>query len=37
VCARFKKAWQEQDYAAIIAVTRKIPENILQEDSKLLM
>ena len=33
----FKKAWQERDYATIIAVARKIPESILQEDPKLLM
>lgn len=33
----FKKAWQERDYATIIAVAEKIPETILQEDSKLLM
>ena len=33
----FKKAWQEHDYATIIAVAEKIPETILQEDSKLLM
>ena len=33
----FKKAWQERDYATIIAVARKIPDNILQEDPKLLM
>jgi hypothetical protein len=31
------KAWQERDYTAIIAVARKIPEKILQEDPKLLM
>ncbi|HBL24587.1 MAG TPA: DNA methylase, partial [Deltaproteobacteria bacterium] len=37
VRAGFKKAWQERDYATIIAVARKIPENILQEDPKLLM
>jgi len=37
VRAGFKKAWQEHDYATIITVARKIPENILQEDSKLLM
>ncbi|WP_434073123.1 DNA methyltransferase [Moorella naiadis (nom. illeg.)] len=37
VRAGFKKAWQEHDYATIIAVARKIPENILQEDPKLLM
>ncbi len=33
----FRKAWQERDYATIIAVARKIPEKILQEDPKLLM
>ena len=33
----FKKAWQERHYATIIAVARKIPEKILQEDPKLLM
>jgi len=37
VRAGFKKAWQERDYATIIAVARKIPENVLQEDPKLLM
>ena len=37
VRAWFKKAWQERDYATIIAVARKIPEKILQEDPKLLM
>ncbi len=35
--AGFKKAWQERDYATIISVARKIPENVLQEDPKLLM
>jgi len=35
--AGFKKAWQERDYVTIIAVARKIPETILQEDPKLLM
>jgi DNA modification methylase/predicted RNA-binding Zn-ribbon protein involved in translation (DUF1610 family) len=33
----FKKAWQERDYPTIIAVARKISENVLQEDPKLLM
>lgn len=33
----FKKAWQERDYAVIIAVAEKIPNNILEEDPKLLM
>ena len=33
----FKKAWQDRDYATIISVSEKIPQNILQEDQKLLM
>ena len=37
VRAGFKKTWQERDYKTIIAVARKIPEKILQEDPKLLM
>jgi hypothetical protein len=37
VRAGFKKAWAERDYATIIAVARKIPEKVLQEDPKLLM
>jgi hypothetical protein len=37
VRAGFKKAWQERDYGTIITVGRKIPENVLQEDPKLLM
>jgi hypothetical protein len=37
VRAGFKMAWQERDYATIITVARKIPENVLQEDPKLLM
>lgn len=37
VRAGFKKAWQERDYLKIMTVARKIPENILQEDPKLLM
>jgi len=37
VRAGFKMAWQERDYATIIAVAQKIPESILQEDPKLLM
>jgi len=37
VRAGFRKAWQERDYATIIAVARKIPEDVLQEDPKLLM
>lgn len=37
VRAGFKRAWQGRDYATIIAVARKIPETVLQEDPKLLM
>jgi hypothetical protein len=37
VRAGFKKAWQEKDYATIIAVGRKIEEAVVQEDPKLLM
>ena len=37
VRAGFKKAWQDRDYNTITTVARKIPENVLQEDPKLLM
>jgi DNA modification methylase len=37
VRAGFKKAWQEHNYATIISVANKIPENVLQEDPKLIM
>jgi len=37
VRAGFKRAWQERGHATIIEVARKIPENVLQEDAKLLM
>ena len=37
VRAGFKKAWQERDYAVIVAMADKIPNNILEEDPKLLM
>jgi hypothetical protein len=37
VRAGFKKSWQERDYNTIINISRKIPEKILQEDTKLLM
>ncbi len=37
VRAGFKKAWQDRDYATIIAVAEKIPNNILEEDPKLLL
>jgi len=37
VRAGFKKAWQERDYGTIITVAGKIPDDVLQEDPKLLM
>jgi hypothetical protein len=37
VRAGFQRAWQQRDYPTIIEVARKIPEDILQEDPKLLM
>ena len=37
VRAGFKKAWQEHDYAVIVAVAGKIPNNVQEEDPKLLM
>ena len=37
VRAGFRRAWQEGDYAAIVEVAERIPENVLQEDPKLLM
>lgn len=37
VRAGFRRAWQERDYTTIIAVARKVPDNVLQEDPKLLM
>jgi hypothetical protein len=37
VRAGFKKAWQERNYQIIIDVAKKIPEDVLQEDPKLLM
>ena len=33
----FKKSWQDRDYKTIIEVAEKIPQNLLQEDQKLLM
>jgi hypothetical protein len=35
--AWFKKAWQDHDYATIIAVAEKMPNIVLEEDPKLLM
>ena len=37
VRAGFRRAWQNQDYAAIVQVARIIPEAVLHEDPKLLM
>lgn len=37
VRAGFKYCWQNRDYRTIIAVAQRIPENVLQEDPKLLM
>ena len=37
VRAGFRLCWQNRDYRTIIAVARRIPENVLQEDPKLLM
>ena len=36
VRAGFRRAWQDHEYATIVAVARKIPEKVLQEDQKLL-
>ena len=33
----FKKCWQDRDYATIVTVADKIPNNVLEEDPKLLM
>jgi hypothetical protein len=37
VRAGFRKAWQERDYAVIVTVADKIPNNVLEENPKLLM
>ncbi len=37
VRAGFKKAWQDKDYKTIVNIAEKIPNNILEEDPKLLM
>lgn len=37
VRAGFRLCWQQRDYRTIIAVAQRIPENVLQEDAKLLM
>ena len=35
--AGFKKAWSDKNYSIIIDVAQKVPEDVLQEDSKLTM
>lgn len=37
VRAGFRQAWQEKDYATVVAVATKIPDSVLREDPKLLM
>ena len=37
VRAGFKAAYEGQDYRAIVSVAARLPENVLQEDEKLLM
>ena len=37
VRAGFRRAWQQNDYATILAVADRIPEEVLQEDPMLLM
>ena len=37
VRAGFKYCWGNRDYATIMAVAKKIPDDVLQEDEKLLL
>lgn len=37
VRAGFKRAWERHDYETIIIVASKMPENVLEEDTKLLL
>jgi len=37
VRAGFKKAWQEKDFATIVAVAAKVPAKIIEDDQKLFM
>ena len=37
VRAGFRRAWQTKDYTTIVDVARKIPDDVLHEDPKLLM
>ena len=36
VRAGFRRAWHAKDYANIVEVARKIPDNVLHEDAKLM-
>ncbi|MBT4326306.1 MAG: DNA methylase, partial [Candidatus Nitrosopelagicus sp.] len=35
--AGFKKKWSENDYKSIVDIAQRLPEQIIQEDSSLLM
>ena len=35
--AGFKAAWTARDYATILAIAEKLPENVIQEDTTILM
>jgi hypothetical protein len=35
--AGFKDCWQKKDYASIVAIAKRVPEALIQEDSALLM
>ncbi len=37
VRAGFKKAWEAKDYKTIIEVAKRVPDDVLQEDQKLVM
>jgi hypothetical protein len=37
VRAGFAQAWRERDFATIVAVAGRLPEQVLQEDAELLM
>ncbi|MEW6624169.1 MAG: DNA methyltransferase [Bacillota bacterium] len=37
VRAGFKKCWREKDYKTIVAIGNRLPANVIQEDSSLLM
>ena len=35
--AGFRTCWRDRDYATIVAVAKKVPDDVLQEDEKLLL